>query len=440
MYAVILIMTLLCYFLSPVHAQEPQASVTSLSLQDALDRALSQHPTLRIGQTEVEAAQQRVRQEKTGYLPRGGYTYTYSRQQIPVTTAVGGIEVEDQTRTTAQTFNFHSTAFSLDQLLFDFGRTLDTIRAAAAEVEARHYDVATTRQTLIFTTKQAYYSLLAAQRFLRLAEETVQDNQHHLAEAQARFDTGLAARFDVTQSQVQLSNAELTLISARNNVALARETLRTAMGETADFAFRLTDSLDSTSVTLSTFTEDVVLKHAYANRPELRSLQAQHRAAAQRLSALQKHYLPSVSGTAQYNWTGRDYPLADGWLWGVTLTFPLFDDVRTLAQVGEAKARLRTLDAQAEHLRQQIGRAVRQASLRVREATQRVQLSQRTFQQARDNLELAAGRYTTGLGNIIELTGTQVLLTSAQANQIQALAAFNIAVAELERAVGQRLE
>jgi outer membrane protein len=433
--AVLVVGLLLCLFGNARAAGESSLD-TSLTLQEAVDIALAQHPTLRMGQTTVEAARQRVRQQVAGYLPRGAYTYNYSRQQRPLTAAVGGaIGDGPQTGRTSQTYNYNSTNFSMSQLLFDFGRTLASIRSAAASMEASLADLETTRQTVIFNTEQAYYGLLSSQRLLQVAEETVRQNQQHLDEAQARFEVGLAPRFDVTQAQVQVSNATLDLVTARNNVALGRETLRTAMGVTGPFNFTLVDTLERGAMT---FDDEAIVATAYANRPELRSLLAQQKAAAERVSSLRKQYLPSVSGNAQYSWTGREYPLQEGWFWGVTLSVPIFDDILTAAQVGEAQADLRNLEAQQENLRQQILLEVRQSYLDLREAEESIRVSEQALIQAQENLALAEGRYSAGVGNIIELTDAQVLLTSARANNIQALYTYKTAVSALEKAIGQR--
>ena len=155
---------------------------------------------------------------------------------------------------------------------------------------------------------------------------------------------------------------------------------------------------------------------------------------------MQKQYLPSITGNAQYNWSGREYPLQQGWLWAVTLTFPLFDDFQVVGQVGEAKANLRSLQAQEDNLRQQIALEVRQSFLNVQQAEESIGVSEQTVGQAQENLAIAEGRYAAGVGNIIELTDAQVLLTSAQANNIQALATYKTAVAQVEKAINQRLE
>jgi len=437
---------LLCLFPDGRARGEPpaenSAEQTTLTLQEALDIALAQHPTLRIGQAEVDAARYRVRQEATGYLPRGAYTYAYRREQRPLSSAVGGVQLDgtgqqQRRRTTAQIFHFNSTNFSISQLLFDFGQTLHAIRSAQASAEASRADLEAVRQTVIFNTKQAYYTVLSAQRLRQVAEETVQQNQKHLEEARARFEVGLAPRFDVTQAQVQVSNAELDAVTARNNVALARETLRTAMGETGPFLYTLVDTLQRGTVT---FDDEAIVSQAYANRPEIRSLRLQQRAATERVTSLQRQYLPSISATGQYNWTGREYPLQEGWIWGLTLTFPLFDSILTNAQVGEARADLRNVEAQGENLRQQVVLEVRQSFLNLRQAEESIRVSEQALIQAQENLALAEGRYSAGVGNIIEVTDAQVSLTSARANNIQALYTYKTAVAELEKAIGQRLE
>ncbi len=438
MQRLVFLIVLLSAFVIPTQAQEQATPPPPLTLQEAVDTALRNHPTIRMDRATIEAAQQRVRQQIAGYLPKGAYTYSYSRQQRPLSAAVGGVQVGgQQQRTFSQVFNFNSTNFSMTQLLFDFGRNLNAIQAAVASVEASTADLETTKQAVIFNTKQAYYGLLSSQQLLGVAEETVRQNQKHLEEAQARFEVGVAPRFDVTQAQVQVSNAELNLVTARNNVDLGFETLRTAMGLTEPLHVTLTEVLAQPPASLN---EDPVLQQAYARRPELESLRAQQRASDERIIALKKQYLPSLSGSAQYNWTGREYPLQQGWLWSMTVTVPLFDSILTTSQLGEAQATLRNLQAQEQNLRQQVTLEVRQSLLSARRAQESIRVSTQTQVQAQENLELAEGRYAAGVGNIIEVTDAQVSLTSARANNIKALYDYKTALAELEKAIGFPLE
>ncbi len=410
---------------------------TPLSLEGCIQIALEHHPSLRRMEAEVEAARQRVWQQVAGYLPQGGYAYQFTRQERPLTAILSGGQVGTvERRETSQLFNFNNTSFSLTQILFDFGRNLDSIQAALASKKAQEASRERVIREVIFNVKNAYYNLLSAHHLRQVAEETLAQSQKHLEEAKARYEIGLAPKFDETQAQVQVANAALDLVTAQSNVELARENLRHAMGLSSPFEAELEDRLSYQKVELDL---ERLLSRAYKGRPELRGLRAERQAAAERVSSLQKQYLPFLSGSAQYSWTGRDFPLRPGWNLGLAFTFPLLDSVRTTAQVGEAKAQLQSLEAQIEELRQQIALEVRQAYLNVRQSEESIFASEVALRQARENLEMAEGRYLAGVGNILELTDAQVLLSSARGNSVRALANYYISLAQLERAVGVAL-
>jgi len=321
-------------------------------------------------------------------------------------------------------------------VLFDFGRNLDTIRAAQASEQALQADLSTQRETVILNVKQGYFNVLATQRLLAVADETVRQNQKHLELAQARFNVGLAAKYDVTQAQVQVANAELNQVTARNNVAVARETLRNALGLTGPLGFDVVDTFDVHQVSI---TEEEALAAAYGNRPEIQSLRAQQQAAANQITALKKDYLPSVQGNADYKFLGTDSPSKDLWDVMANINLNLFNGGLTTAQIGEQKANLSNLKFSEEVLRQSVALEVRQAVLNLQQAAESIRVSKKALQQARENLDLAEGRYKTGVGNIIELTDAQASLTTGEANHVQALYNYKTTVAALEKATARQL-
>src|SRR5262249_34062352 len=146
-------------------------------------------------------------------------------------------------------------------------------------------DADTQRDNVVYDVSQAYFGLLAAVRLRDVADETVHQNEQHVALAQGRYDVGFAPRFDLTQAQVQLAQAELAQVTARNNVTLARETLRHAMGLSGPLDFDVVDVLDAPPLRIE---DQAALDIAYASRPELRSVGAQKQAASLQVSALQK--------------------------------------------------------------------------------------------------------------------------------------------------------
>ncbi|HUI27283.1 MAG TPA: TolC family protein [Candidatus Kryptonia bacterium] len=438
----LLIMIGLALFVRSAAAQEP---TTTKTLGECIAIAVGNHPSLKAADASIEAGSQRVREAVSNYLPQINALYAANRRQSSPAVLTGAQTQNNCTTVNGQTvcaamssptFNFYNTGFNLTQILFDFGQNLNTIRAAQASEQSLAADRSTQFDTVVLNAKQAYFNVLAARRLLAVADETVRQNQKHLEQAQGRFNVGVAAKFDVTQAQVQVAQAELNQVTARNNVAIARETLRNALGLTSPIDFDIVDNFDVHAVAI---TEEQALAMAYDKRPEVQSIQAQERSTTEQIKSLQKNYLPNVTGNGNYYWSGSDYPLQSNWNIGASVNLSLFNGGLTTAQVGEQRANLLNLKYNEEVLRQNIALEVRQAVLNLQQAGESIRVSEKGLQQARENLDLAEGRYGTGVGNIIELTDAQVLLTTAEANYVQALYSYKTAVAALEKATAQQL-
>ncbi|MGH7790424.1 MAG: TolC family protein [Candidatus Binatia bacterium] len=405
------------------------------TLSECLAMALDHHPSLKAAGAAVDAAHQRVWQAASGYLPQINAAYSLDRSMTSLGASTG-TDVDPQ----SSTFTFHETGASFSQRLFDFGKTLADIRGAQASQRSVDADRATQRETVVLSVKQSYYQLLAAQRLRVVAEDTVRQNRAQTALAEGRNQVGLAPRFDVTRARVQLAQAELDQLTARNNVQLARETLRNAIGLTAPLDFDIVDTLEAARVQIG---ETQALQTAYDSRPELASILAQQNAVEQQVASLQRDYLPYVTGNGGYfwsgTWNGSEVPYEDSWNIGAAVNLSLFNGGLTTAQVGEAKANLSRLRYDEDTLRQNIALAVRQALLNAQQASESIGVAEKGAQEARESLELAEGRYETGVGNIIELTDAQTARTSAEARAVQALYDYQTSLAELERAMGQAL-
>ena len=76
--------------------------------------------------------------------------------------------------------------------------------------------------------------------------------------------------------------------------------------------------------------------------------------------------------------------------------------------------------------------------LNLTEAAERIPAAELVVRQADENLELANGRYAAGLGNPVEVTDSQIVYSNAKTSHIQALSDYNVAIANLEKAMGVR--
>jgi outer membrane protein len=333
------------------------------------------------------------------------------------------------------TFNSYSTGLNLSQNIFDFGKTPAQVRIQKLTSSAAASDIETASQQAVFDVKQAYFGVLQARRNTAVVEDAVKQYELHLDQAKGNYEVGLAAKYDVTKAEVDLGNARVNLIKARNAVKLALATLNNAMGVIGTLEYDVADSLSFEAYGVSF--EDA-LAEAYKNRPDLTSLVARRQAAESSITLAKKGFFPVLSGSASFDYAGNAFPLARGWSLGLSLDVPVFNGFQTTAQVAQARANLNVVRANEESLRQSIYLAVQQAYLNLKEAEELVPVDKLNVTAAQENFDIANGSYKEGVGDPIQVADASAALISAKIAYIDALYQCKVARATLEQAMGLR--
>ena len=216
---------------------------------------------------------------------------------------------------------------------------------------------------------------------------------------------------------------------------MARVTLNNALGLPKAPDFEIQDSLAFQRAEVDL---DEALKKAYERRPDLQSIIVKEKALDETIALQKKGYYPDLTGDAFYGWGGNSFPLDHGWTVGATLNVPLFSGLSTKYQVNEARANLAVLKANEEALRQSIYLEVKQAWLNLQEADDRIVTAEISVRQAEENLELANGRYASGVGSPIEVTDALVAESNAKTSYIAALYDYKVSQAKMDKATGEK--
>lgn len=417
-------------------AEESPSANDRLTLKEAVDTALGHHPSLLGARGTLQVREARVGEARANFLPQIDLRsdYTRSTANLAPSTQSRSLNAIPTSQPSSTAYNNYSASLSLQQLIYDFGKTGAEVEAARQNVSGSHWDEQASRQAMVVNVKVAYFGLLEARRLIQVQEETVRQFKEHLDQVEGFYRAGTRARFDITKAEVDLTNAQLERIKARNAAEVARITLANTMGMPERPIGELEDLLSFKKVEIS---EDQAIQDALANRPELLSLSAQRRAAEASIRSAQRTYFPVLSGLADYTYRGQDFPLVWNWDVGLSLSFPLYSGSLTQSQVAEARANLVVTGANEESLRQNIILEIHQAFSNLREAAERVETSEVVVRQAEENLELANGRFQAGLGASVERTDAQVLLTNAKTTRVQALYDYRVAEAQLQKAMGR---
>jgi outer membrane protein TolC len=394
-----------------------------LTLQQCMEIALKNHPAINAASGTIRQTESRIGQAKAGYYPQITFQSGYSR--------VGPASTSFR----SDPYNYYSSTLNLNQTLFDFGKTSTLVNIQNLGKQSAEADLKDVVASIIFGVKESYYSLLKAKMSETVALETVNQFQQHFDIARTFFETGKSSKIDVTSAEVNLSNARIQLITAQNVLSLSRVNLNKAMGVISAPEYYVEEEFHLEQADMSF---DTALAQAYQNRPDILSTRLKKDALEKYIDLNKKGYLPVFSGNAAYGYAGDDTSMDKSWNVGVALTFPLFTGLSTKYAVDEARANLDIATANEESLKQTVYLEVQSAYLNRNEAFERIEAGKIIVRQAEENLELARGRYATGVGSSIEITDALIKLNNAKMMYITALSDFSVAQARLEKAIGAK--
>ena len=418
----------------------------TLTLKDCVNTALKNHPDIKSYRGSVKVADTKIKQAKSSSLPQvssyGEYDrYTYQIKALLSGSSSGSMEKKSARQTTPSigslpgnySYDYYTGTIYMTQKLYDFGKIHYGVQEARENYSSAQYDLKTKQLDIALSAKQAFYQAIAARKTMEVKEEAVKQQQEHLDQASAFYKQGVKAKIEVTKAEVDLAKARINFIKAKNTYRTSMATLCNAMGFRKSRVFKLEDGL---------VVENNLLKLASAyreaekNSPELKKIDADMRSYHFQKRKAEVTNTPDISGIVSYNWEGNEFPLPHYWYWGFQINFPIFDGNLANNEAKEAVANIEVLKAQKESKINNIYLEVEQNYLDLKAAKDQIKVSEVSLKNARENFNLAKGRYRVGLSDSIEFTDARVSLTEAQSDYITALTDYQIAKAKLEKSLG----
>lgn len=403
------------------------AAAQSLTLDQCIAIALGNHPSLQGACREVAGARAGVKASKAATLPQltvaGAYTQNNGQP-------VGGFLSSPP--------EGFAAAISAKQLIYDSGRTPAAIRDAKYSLAASTAEYSDVEQTVVLGVRQSYYRVLAAEQLVAAQTQARALSELHLKQASARHAEGIAPKADVTKAEVELANAELNLIRAKNEVSLAYAALDNALGLPPATPLKLAGQLQNTQEQPKL---DDLLNMAYCNRPELKRIEAQIQSGQAKVKVTGAATKPAVYLAGGDVWprtiSGIGPVNGSNWTVGVIASLSIWDGGSTKARVEQAREAVGKLQADLANEKQQVGLEVQQAYLNVVEADQLVVAAAKLVEQAEENHRIAQGRYEEGVGPMIDVVDAETQLTAARTSYVQAQLDALVGRAKLDRATGQ---
>lgn len=398
------------------------AATVELNLNKAVTMALLNNPTVKISQAELDSAKATKNAANAAHWVSVDYAHNLARSE----------NYKNSTNLNVNNSFKNQVQVSLPL----WSPAIDaTIKKASANYKYYRYGLEDSLETVKLNATTGYYSVLEAANSVTLAKESVDRLADHLKNVQAQFEVGVVAKADVLRSQVELANAQQTLIKAQNSYDLAVASLNNVIGLPLGTDLSVSEGLDYREYNN---TLENCLTYALSNRPVIHQAEANVVAAKAGIDSAAAGQLPSIAASGSYAWQKDKWPGDDknNWTVGVSLNMNIFDSGVTASKVAAARADKVKAEETYRQTTDSVQLDVRNNYLSLREAEKRIATSQTAVSQAEEDYRISILRYQAGVGTNTDVMDAQVALTQAKNNYIQALYDYNTSGAQLDKAMG----
>lgn len=437
--AVTLVALILAALGPAAFGQEAPAKVV-VTIDEAIAMALRQNPFHLAAREQIGRAKAQVRQAAAGFLPTLNAQGTDTLdEKLFVLEFPSMIPGEPPQRVSIDFTKDYQMALAFSLPLFAGGRLTAGYKQANYGLQASRETVRLSEQETIFEVKRAFYGYLLAKEFSAVADESMTLAEGFRDNVKNLYEVGMASKYDLLISEVQVTNLKPAAIRARNGVEVAALGLKTLLGLSLETPIEVRGELSSPPLDAET---QGVIEEALAQRPELRQLDYQRLMAGEMLKIARGSALPTLAIGGAYNlWSDalnfRKGTWQNYYTINLSLNLPLFNGFEAQARVGQAKAAMRELEWNRKGLSEAIALEVRQAVLNREQARETLLSQEKNVEQAREAVRLAELNFSEGLATNLDVLTAQVGLRQASTNYSQALYDLVISEAQLVKAIGR---
>ncbi len=440
------------------------SSARRFTLREAIETALQRNPDLLRARQEIrrtKGVQIEVLSQALPHLDataaynytdpalRGGSggsftTITGGGTPAPVPTATPLPSATPGTTTTFTSSGLTDYSYNLritaSQLLYN-GSIIPAIRGAGSAADASLYGLRDTIDRVIALVRQQFYQVILNKELIGVQEESVRLLQSQLKDQQNRFEAGTVPRFNVLQAEVALVNQQPALITARNDFRIAQLQLAKTIGLDFDPLRGNQPPLEAVGQ-LAFIPREIPLTAAIQlgkeRRPFLKQQRSNILVQVATLSGAYAGIQPTLSLNGGYafessQFSSRLRDVTEGWFFGISGSWAIFDGLETVGRVQQARATLSQAKITYDDAVRQVELEIQQAYSNLQQDRELYDSQSKNVDQAHEALRLASARLGVGAGVQLDVLNAQVALTQAQSTRLSALFSYNADLAEFDR-------
>ena len=422
----------------PAMAQENSEPVATsseplvLTLQQALEIALSENPTVQIADKTIETKKYAKKGTYASLWPEISASATYQRYIRKQRLHFNDMEVEVGTN------NNYSGGISAAMPVVN-AQLWKSLKLSSMDVELAVEQARSSRIDMVEQVSKAFYQVLLAKDsydvYKRVYDNAV--NNHKIVEK--RYSLGQVSEYDFIRSQVSVANAEPNVFNAENSIVLALWQLKALLGMDLNIDIDCAGRLADYEAALTTQIEMGDL----SNNSTMQQLDIQERMLEQALKVKRAANIPSLALSVNYNFTAMDesYKFSQ-YKWNpysvavLNLSVPIFSGGKRRAEVKQAKLDLQNIELQRENVERQLHTALMSYYSNMQTNVKQYHASSQTISQAKRGYDIAVKRYEVGGGTLVDIDNSQLAYTQAELSRSAAIYDYLVNLASMDKIIG----
>ena len=438
------LVTLVCVTAVSVQAQENVEAVPAtqqdaplvLTLEQALEIALSENPTVKIADKTIEAKK---------YAKRGTYAALW-----PDISASGAwqhniqkptFHIMGQTMKVGTMNNVNAGVTAAMPLIN--AQLWKSLKLSAMDVELAVEQARSSRIDMIEQVSKAFYQVLLAKDSYNVYKRVYDNAVENHKIVEKRYAVGQVSEYDFIRSQVTVSNAEPNVFGAENSVVLALWQLKALLGVDLDMNVDCAGSLADYEVDM---TSQINMDGTLAENSAMRQLDIQERMLEQALKLKRAANLPSLAASINYQFTAMDESFALAhYRWNpsstaaLSLSIPIFSGGKRRADINQAKIDLSNIQLQRENTERQLRTAIMSYYSNMQTNLKQYHASSQNIATAKRGYDISVKRYEVGGGTLVDVDNSQLAYTQAELSRSTSIYEYLINKVSMEKIMGNTL-
>jgi outer membrane protein TolC len=410
-----------------------------VSLEDCIKIGIDNSKTLKISGSKIVSAKERLNEIKTAQLPTLRLNGSYSRLSPVDPFQIGSMQISPSI------LNNYSARLTLSQPLFTGNRLSSNTELTEFNSLAAETDFSKDKNQLVLDIKVAYWNYAKSLKVKETIEKNIVQVQSRFQDLENLYNNGLATNNEVLKVRVQLSNFEILLLDATNNIDISLYNLNNILGIPVNTKLEPKAIIELKQPEIPKL-EDLI-KASKQNRSDLKSLDFRIKSGEAGITLSKAGWYPQLNFTANYlyaNPNSRIFPSVEKfkgtWDLGITLSYDIWNWKLTSYQTKQAEANLEQTRIAKELTENNIDLEVSQNYKSLLSVTAKMKLTKETVEQAKENYRVTNEKYKSGLLLNSEVVDAETSLFLAEINNITTIADYLIVIARLEKSIENTLK